>query len=100
VAGVKQLYELSAEQCEQVNADVKVVRTRKSGIEFIQDVVLPAIVAFQPDLIIINPVMAFTDCDVLKQDEAPSFFRRVIGEILDPGPPHTREVGGPCPDGQ
>ena len=82
-AGVKTLCQLSPEQCRQVNDRVKVVRTRKSGLSFFQDDVLPAIVAFRPDLLVINPVMAYTDCDMLKQDEAASFFRRMVGEILE-----------------
>jgi hypothetical protein len=83
VAGIKKLYELSAEECAQVNENVKIVRTRKSGFDFFQKAVLPAIKAFKPDLIVINPVMAYTDCDMLKQDEAASFFRRILGEILE-----------------
>lgn len=82
-AGVKLFYKLSADQCEQVNDRVKVVRTRKSGIQFFEDDVLPGIVAFKPDLIIINPVMAYADCDMLKQDQSAGLFRRVIGEILE-----------------
>lgn len=82
-AGVKKLFRLSVNQCAQVNENVKVVRTRKSGIEFFKDDVLPAIVAWKPDLIVINPVMAYTDCDVVKQDEAARFFRRTLGAILE-----------------
>lgn len=83
VAGVKALYELTAEECERVNTSVKVVRTRRPGFDFFQEAVLPAVKAFEPDLIIVNPVMAFTDCDMLKQDDAASFFRRTLGEMLE-----------------
>jgi len=82
-AGVKVRLKLSPEQCAQVSYAVKVVRTRKSGVQFFKEDVLPAIVAFKPDLLIINPVMSYADCDMLKQDEAANFFRRMVGEILE-----------------
>lgn len=83
VAGVKMLFKLSHEQCQQVNQRVKVVRSRRSGVQFFEDIMLPSVVAFRPDLIIINPVMAYIDCDMAKQDQAAGFFRRMIGEILE-----------------
>jgi RecA-family ATPase len=82
-AGVKKLLNLSPDQCQQVSDKVKFVRTRRSGIQFFEDIVLPAIMAFRPDLIVINPLMAYAEFDMLKQDQAAGFFRRVVGGILE-----------------
>ena len=83
VAGVRQVFGYTQEDCDRISANVRVFRTRRSGLAFIKEDMLPALEHYNPDLVVINPVMSFIGGDISKQELAQQAFRSELGAVME-----------------
>lgn len=83
--GIRVVCGLTDVDCATISERVKVVSSRSTGLNFLRNVLLPAIVEHEPDLVILNPMFAFKDAgvDLSKQTEAASFIRHELLQIAD-----------------
>ncbi|MCW5554866.1 MAG: AAA family ATPase [Verrucomicrobiae bacterium] len=82
-AGVRHVLGYSKEDCAKISSGVRVIRTRRSGLSFIKEDMLPALEHYKPDLVIINPIMSFIGGDLSKQELAQQAFRTELGAVME-----------------